>query len=356
MKTVVGAGVIALLVALIGTRFWIEFLVKRQYGQFVRSDGPQSHAVKRGTPTMGGVVIIVAVVLAYAISHLVTKAKPSASGLLLLGLMLGTGFLGFLDDWAKISKQRSLGLSPRAKLIGQTILGVSFGYLSFQFPDERGVTPASQYVSFLRDISWVKLPIILAIIWMTFLITAYSNAVNLTDGLDGLATGASGAVFAAYSLVCIWQRNQWCGAQIEVQQLCYEVRNPQDLAGISVALAGACFGFLWWNARPAKIFMGDTGSLALGAAMAGMAIFSRTELLLTIMGVLFVVETASSAIQVAYFKLTHGKRFFKMAPIHHHFELLGWDEITVVIRFWIVSGVAAAGAFGLFYAEWVVGQ
>ncbi|MDR0436194.1 MAG: phospho-N-acetylmuramoyl-pentapeptide-transferase [Propionibacteriaceae bacterium] len=356
MKTVVGAGIVALLIALIGTRFWINLLVKRQYGQFVRSDGPQSHSVKRGTPTMGGVVIVGAVVVAYAVAHVATSTPPTASGLLLLGLMLGASFLGFLDDWSKISQQRSLGLSPRAKLIGQAVLGFAFGYLALRFPDERGITPASQYVSFLRDIQWVKLPIILAILWMTFLITAYSNAVNLTDGLDGLATGASGIVFAAYSLINIWQRNQWCGDDIEIQQLCYDVRNPLDLAGIAVALAGACFGFLWWNARPAMIFMGDTGSLALGATMAGMAIFTRTELLLTIMGLLFVVETASSAIQVGYFKLTHGKRFFKMAPIHHHFELLGWDEITVVIRFWIISGIAAAGAFGLFYAEWVVGQ
>jgi phospho-N-acetylmuramoyl-pentapeptide-transferase len=352
---IIGAGIIAMLIALVGTKFWINWLVKRQYGQFVRDDGPQTHSVKRGTPTMGGVVIVAAVVLAYFISHLIAGSPPSASGLLILGLLVGASFLGFLDDWAKISQQRSLGLSPRAKLIGQTALGFVFGYLALQFPDGRGTTPASQYVSFLRDIPWIKLPIILAIAWMTFLISAYSNAVNLTDGLDGLATGASGIVFGVYSLINIWQRNQWCGSELELQHLCYNVRNPNDLAGISVALAGACFGFLWWNARPAQIFMGDTGSLALGAAMAGMAVFTRTELLLTIMGMLFVVETASSAIQVGYFKLTHGKRFFKMAPIHHHFELLGWDEITVVIRFWIISCVAAVGAFGLFYAEWVVG-
>jgi phospho-N-acetylmuramoyl-pentapeptide-transferase len=354
MKIVLGSGVVALFGVLIGTRFWINFLIKRQYGQFVREDGPQTHATKRGTPTMGGIVIIVMVVAAYTISHLVLWEPPRASSVLLLGLLVATGFLGFLDDWAKISQQNSSGLSPRAKIIGQVLIGVTFAYLSLGFPDDRGQSPASDKISFVRDIDWLRLGTIGAIIWMTFLITAYSNAVNLTDGLDGLATGASCIVFAAFSLISIWQRNQWCGMESSDDALCYEVRNPYDMAAISVALAAACFGFLWWNARPAKIFLGDTGSLALGASMAGLSIYTRTELLLLILGALFVLEAASVTMQVGYFKLSHGKRIFKMAPLHHHFELLGWDEITVVIRFWIICGIAAATGFGVFYAEWVV--
>jgi len=160
-------------------------------------------------------------------------------------------------------------------------------------------------------------------------------------------------VFAAFTLINIWQRNQWCGLESTRGPICYDVRNPWDLAIISAALAAACFGFLWWNAKPANIFLGDTGSLALGAAMAGLAVMTRTELLLVVLGALFVIETVSVVMQVSYFKATKGKRIFKMTPLHHHFELLGWDEVTVVIRFWIICGVTIAAGVGLFYGEWV---
>ena len=163
-------------------------------------------------------------------------------------------------------------------------------------------------------------------------------------------------MFAAFSLVNIWQFNQWCGRVSSVGPLCYEVRDPYDLAVVSTALAGSCFGFLWWNAKPARIFMGDTGSMAIGAALAGLSIMTRTELLLVIMGFLFVMEAGSVALQVGYFTATKGKRIFKMSPIHHHFELLGWQEVTVVIRFWIICGLCVAIGVGIFYAEWVVGQ
>jgi len=356
MKMILGAGLIALVVGLVGTRYLIGFLIRHHYGQFVRDDGPSTHVTKRGTPTMGGLVIIFACVLAYAGAHLVMWSPPSASAVLVLGLIVVTGFIGFLDDWIKISHQRSLGLSPKGKLVGQILAGVAFGVLALRFPDAWGTEPASTAVSFTRDIEWLRLPVIVAIVWMTILITGFSNAVNLTDGLDGLATGASTMVFAAFALINIWQRNQWCEAASTAGPRCYEARNPYDMAVVSVALAAACFGFLWWNARPAKIFLGDTGSLALGAAMAGLAITTRTELLLLILGALFVVETASVAIQVGYFKLSHGKRVFKMAPLHHHFELLGWAEETVVVRFWIICGLTIAVGFGLFYGEWVLGQ
>ncbi|GAA1376478.1 phospho-N-acetylmuramoyl-pentapeptide-transferase [Luteococcus sanguinis] len=341
---------------LLGTRVLIGFLVRKGYGQFIRDDGPTAHHTKRGTPTMGGLVIIISVVLSYFLAHLFTWTEVSVSALLVLYLFVGHGVLGFMDDWSKISKQRSLGLQGRWKLVGQAFLAISFGVAALMFPNDRGIRPASTSISFLRDISWAALPAVLAIVWIILLIAGASNAVNLTDGLDGLASGAATMVFAAYALLNIWQFNQWCGRQSTQGPLCYEVRDPHDLAVVAMALAGACFGFLWWNAKPAKIFLGDTGSLSLGAALAGLAICTRTELLLVIIGFLFVMETVSVMLQVGYFKSTGGKRLFKMTPIHHHFELLGWAEVTVVIRFWIICGLAVATGLGLFYAQWVVGQ
>lgn len=355
MKTILLAGGLAMVMTLLGTRLAIVVLVKNGYGQFIRDDGPTSHHTKRGTPTMGGLVIIAAVVLAYLVSHLLTWRPPSASAVLLLYLFVGLGVVGFLDDWIKISKQRSLGLNSKAKIIGQFVVAASFGLLSFQFPNGRGVTPASEFVSFLRDIELLHLPWLLAVIWIVLLITAASNAVNLTDGLDGLATGASAAVFAAYTLVNIWQYNQSCASLSTANPKCYEVRDPHDLAVVACALAGACIGFLWWNTKPAKIFMGDSGSLSLGGALAGLAIFTRTELLLVILGGLFVIVTCSVILQVSYFKITKGKRLFKMAPLQHHFELMGWGESTIVVRFWIVALLCVATGLGIFYAEWVAG-
>ena len=353
MRAILIAALIALVVTLIGTRLLITYLTRHHFGQQVRDDGPATHLVKQGTPTMGGLAIMVAVILAYLGAHLIMRRSLSASGLLVIGVFIATGFIGWLDDWSKIRQKRSLGIRPRTKLIGQALTGVVFGYLALQFPDSYGVTPASQAVSFTRDISWLRLPLILAIIWMTFLITAFSNAVNLTDGVDGLAVGSVGVVFGAYALINIWQSNQSC-ARPEHTALCYQVRDPYDLAMVAVCFAAGCFGFLWWNARPARIYVGDTGALGLGGALAAMAINTRTELLLVVLGALFVIEAASVAMQVGYFKLTKGKRIFKMAPLHHHFELLGWKEETVVVRFWILCGIAVGIGFGLFYAEWVV--
>jgi phospho-N-acetylmuramoyl-pentapeptide-transferase len=356
VKTIVLAGSIALLVTLLGTRLAIRVLVRKGYGQLIRDDGPTSHHTKRGTPTMGGLVIITAVLVAYLASHLITWTPPSASALLILFLFTGLGVVGFLDDFIKISKQRSLGLRTKAKIAGQSVVAVTFALLSLQFPDERDITPASPAVSFLRDIEWLSpLPTVLVVLWVLLLIAAASNGVNLTDGLDGLASGACVMIFGAYTLVNIWQYNQSCAYTASAGPKCYEVRDPYDLAVIAIALAGACFGFLWWNAEPAKIFMGDTGSLSLGGALAGMAIFTRTELLLVILGGLLVIEVMSVILQVGYFKATKGRRLFKMSPIHHHFELLNWAQVTIVMRFWIIAGLFVAGGLGIFYAEWVSG-
>ena len=358
MMAVVIASVVSLVVALLGTPMFIRYLVKQGYGQFIRDDGPTSHHTKRGTPTMGGAVIILATVIAYAVAHLVTWQSPTASGVLVLFLMVGLGAVGFADDYIKISKQRSLGLKSGEKLIGQTLVGVTFAVLALQFPNDALRRPASTSISFVRDTALDLaffapfVGVILFVLWANLMIAGTSNGVNLTDGLDGLATGSSVMVFGAYVVISIWQFNQNC--QTSPGANCYDVRDPLDLAVVAAAGTGACFGFLWWNASPAKIFMGDTGSLALGGAIAGLAILSRTELLVVILGGLFVTITLSVIIQVASFKST-GKRVFRMAPLQHHFELLGWQEVTIVIRFWIVAGLFVALGLAIFYAEWVVG-
>jgi phospho-N-acetylmuramoyl-pentapeptide-transferase len=358
VKAVLLAAAISLVLSLLVTPLFIKFLVSRRYGQFIRDDGPTSHHTKRGTPTMGGAVIIGASLLAYGAAHLFTLTPLTVSGVLVLFLMTGLGIVGFLDDYLKISKQRSLGLRSREKLAGQTLVGVIFAILALQFPNERFRTPGVPFVSFVRDtnvnfaFAGTLLGLILFVLWANLIVAGLSNGVNLTDGLDGLATGASAMVFGSYVLIAIWQGNQNC--QFNPGVKCYEVRDPRDLAVVAAALMGACFGFLWWNASPAQIFMGDTGSLALGGAMAGLAITTRTEFLVVILGGLFVIITLSVIIQVGSFKLT-GKRVFRMAPLQHHFELVGWNEVTIVIRFWIVAGLFAALGMGVFYAEWVVG-
>jgi phospho-N-acetylmuramoyl-pentapeptide-transferase len=349
---VVIAASVAFLVAILGTPVAIRALVARGYGQLIRDDGPTSHHTKRGTPTMGGGVIILALVLGYVVAHLARWTPPTVSGLLVLYLTCGLGLVGFLDDYIKISKQRSLGLRSGHKLLAQTLVAISFALLALQFPDDRGLTPASTAISFIRDTPLV-LPAALFVVWAVLIVGSASNAVNLTDGLDGLATGAAGITFGSYALISIWQFNQRCSTT--AGPACYEVRDPLDLALVAAGLVGACFGFLWWNASPAKIFMGDTGSLALGGGLAGLAILSRTELLVVLLAGLPVIITLSVIVQVGYFKLTGGKRVFRMAPLQHHFELVGWAEVTIVVRFWIVAGMFAGAGLALFYAEWVQG-
>ena len=302
MRSVLFGGGFALLISLLGTRFAITWFTRVGAGQPIRDDGPTSHHTKRGTPTMGGLVIIFSVVVGYFAAKIITQSEPSASAMLLLFLLVGLGVVGFLDDYLKVTRQHSLGLRGRAKVIGQTVVALAFGAMALwhELADDRGNTPASTHISFLRDIQWLALPTVVALALFWVIITGTSNAVNLADGLDGLSTGASVMVFGAYTLVNIWQNNQSCATAGGAT--CYEVRDPLDLAVVSAAIMGACFGFLWWNASPAAIIMGDTGSLGLGGALAGLAILTRTELFLLIIGGLFVVITLSVMIQVSFFK------------------------------------------------------
>ncbi|OEV01644.1 phospho-N-acetylmuramoyl-pentapeptide-transferase [Streptomyces oceani] len=350
MRQILFSGVIGLFLSLIGTPLLIKLLAKRGYGQFIRDDGPQNHHSKRGTPTMGGIAFILATLAAYALTKLITGSQPTFSGVLVLFLFAGMGLVGFLDDYIKIVKQRSLGLRAKAKMAGQLAVGIAFAVLALNFPDARDLTPASTRLSFTQDFGWYMGPVIF-VIWALFMILAMSNGVNLTDGLDGLATGASVMVFGAYTFIGMWEHQESCANRLTSGPACYEVRDPLDLAVVAAALMGACFGFLWWNTSPAKIFMGDTGSLALGGALAGLAICSRTELLLAVLGGLFVLITMSVVVQVGSFRLT-GKRVLKMAPLQHHFELKGWSEVLVVVRFWLIQGICVIVGLGIFYAGW----
>lgn len=351
MREILIAGAIALFLSLFGTPILIRILARRGYGQIIRDDGPSSHHTKRGTPTMGGIIIIFASLLGYLLSHALSGVPLSISAMLVIGLIISLGSLGFADDWLKVSRQKSLGLSGRQKILGQTIFAAIFGALGIHFADKSGLTPISLYLSTVRDTS-LKLGPILVVVWIIFMVTASSNGVNLTDGLDGLATGASVMTFLALILIGVWELREGCDLNVGIN--CYQVRDPLDLAVLAAALAGACTGFLWWNASPAKIFMGDTGSLALGGALAGLAATLRIQLLLVPLGGLFAIITMSVIIQTLYFKATGGKRVFKMAPLQHHFELSGWGEVTIVLRFWIIAGIGVALALGLFYAQWVV--
>ena len=350
MRQILIAGAFALVFALFGTRVLIRVLAGKGYGQIIRDDGPSSHHIKRGTPTMGGIIFILAAILGYLTAHLVTGNSVTVSAVLVIGLVVCLGFIGFLDDWLKVSRQNSRGLPGRFKLIGQAIFAAIFGYLGLQFLDSDSLAPISQYLSGVRETS-IYLGSVLAIIWIVIMVMSASNGVNLSDGLDGLATGASIMTFLAFVLIGVWEFGQSCA--LNAAAGCYAVRDPLDLAVLAAAFAGGCTGFLWWNTAPAKIFMGDTGSLALGGAIAGLAATLRVELLLIPLGGLFVIITMSVLIQTLYFKISGGKRVFKMAPLHHHFELIGWEQITIVIRFWIIAGLSVAAGLGLFYAQWV---
>lgn len=350
MKEIIIAGGVALFFSLFGTPVLIKALAARGYGQFIRDDGPTSHHTKRGTPTMGGIIMITSVIFAYLTAHLISGNSMSISAALVMGLVVALGFVGFLDDYMKISRQNSKGINAKQKILGQVLAAVAFGYLGTRFPDKDGLTPISLHLSTVRDTS-ISLGVVLVVIWIALMVTATSNGVNLTDGLDGLATGASVMTFLAFILIGVWEFGQSCA--VAATNNCYQVRDPLDLAVLAAAFAGSCTGFLWWNASPAKIFMGDTGSLALGGALAGIAASQRVELLLIPLGGLFVIITLSVALQIAYFRATGGKRLFKMAPLQHHFELMGWGEVTIVLRFWIIAGLSVAIGLGLFYTQWV---
>jgi len=351
VKTILVTAGVSLILALFGTPLAIKIFTRRGYGQLIREEGPAAHATKRGTPTMGGTVIVIASLIGYLVGHEATNDPMSASGLLVLMLMTGLGFVGFIDDFIKIYKQTSLGLRSGAKLAGQAVVGALFALLVLRYPDGYDLTPADAHLSFLRDLG-PSVGVAPFVLWIMFMIAGTSNAVNLTDGLDGLATGAATLVLAAYVLIANWQLRNDC--TVALAPHCYAVRDPLDLAVVAAAVLGACFGFLWWNAPPARIFMGDTGSLALGGVLAGLAVTTKTQLLLGILGGLFVVIALSVIVQVGSFKMT-GRRVFRMAPLQHHFELIGWAETTIVIRFWLICGLFIALGLGIFYVEWLPG-
>jgi phospho-N-acetylmuramoyl-pentapeptide-transferase len=354
VKSVLIAAAFGLVISILATPVAVHLFRRKGFGQEIRDDGPESHLSKKGTPTMGGTVIVGATVGGYLIAHLFLVNQPgrgvTASGLLVLFLMVGLGTVGFLDDYLKIRYRRSLGLNKTAKLVGQLVVGVAFAVLAINFPDTAGATPASTFVSYVRDIAPLALGPILFVILAYLFIAGFSNAVNLTDGLDGLAAGCSAMVCGAYTIISFWQFTHDCTTA--VIDGCYTVRDPLDVTLVAAAGMGACLGFLWWNTSPARIFMGDTGSLALGGLLAGLAIVTRTQLLLVVLGGLFVAVTLSVIIQVAFFRATR-RRVFRMAPLHHHFELAGWAENTVIVRFWLVTGMAVAFGLGLFYADWL---
>ena len=350
---------VSLVVTIVGTPLLIKLVHKLNYGQYIRQDGPKSHLVKRGTPTLGGVVINLAVVLGWCSSALyrfLTRGEvPSWSAVLVLFAMLSMGFLGFIDDFAKVRKKQSEGLTVKGKFIGQFILATIYAVLALILPTKSGFPSAQAGMSFIEkpffsfEFAGRVVAIVLFVIWVNFLMTAWTNAINLTDGLDGLAAGSSMIAFIGYAIIAFWEFYHLKGS--DHPGFTYAVSDPLDLTIIAACAAVACFGFLWYNSNPASIFMGDTGSLALGGLFAAMSIATHTEVLAVILGGLFVIEAMSDVIQVGYFKMTH-KRVFKMAPIHHHFELLGWQESKVVVRFWIIELIFVVIALVLFYGDW----
>ncbi|GAA1614463.1 phospho-N-acetylmuramoyl-pentapeptide-transferase [Leucobacter chromiireducens] len=355
------AGGFSLLYSLLLTPVFVRIFNRLKWGQPIRVDGPKEHEVKRGTPTMGGIIFISGSVIAYFLGKLIMGETPTPSALLVILMAVGAGLVGFIDDFMKTRQQQSAGLGGWAKIAGQVIIAVSFALLGLQFANEAGLTPVSTHISLFRDLPFdfmslgVVLGVILVIVWVMLIVTATTNAVNVTDGLDGLAAGSAIFAFGAYLIIGFWQSSQNC-ATTAFEAGCYETRDPMDLAVIAAAFLGGVAGFLWWNTNPAQIFMGDTGSMGIGGAIAALAILSRTELLLVLIGGLFIIETGSVIVQRLYFKVTKGKRIFLMSPIHHHFELKGWAEVTVVVRFWIIAGLFVVAGVGAFYGEWLLQQ
>ena len=322
--------VVAIAVTMVLMPAWIKFLKSSHIGQQVRADGPESHLVKQGTPTMGGVIMLVSVILAALV---VGHPTPETFALLIATVL--TGCLGLIDDAEKVVKERSLGLTPKAKLVGQFVIATVFGLVAVNV---MGIAPTVEipfvYTFDLGVLTThfgaVEVPW-LYILFVDILLMGMCNAVNLTDGLDGLAAGT--VMIVMIVMAAIAYRSDMF-----------------DSAIFAAALAGACVGFLWFNSFPADIFMGDTGSLALGMALGCLAVFTKSEFIVLVIGGLFVAEALSVMIQVFYYKKTH-KRIFLMAPLHHHFEKKGWSETKVVVRFWIVSGVLAALGFAVYFAE-----
>jgi phospho-N-acetylmuramoyl-pentapeptide-transferase len=344
-----------MVIALLGTPVAIRIFIARGVGQEIQDElAAAGHASKKGTPTMGGIVIILASLAGYLTGHLLTADPVTASGLLVLFLMTGMGLVGFVDDFIKVFRRRSLGLRAGQKLAGQLVVGAAFAIMALHFPNKYDLTPASDHLSFVADFGIAIGPVFF-VVWVILMTGGATNGVNLVDGLDGLATGACIPVLTAYVIIGNWQLRNAC--TVSLSQNCYDVRDPLDLAVVAGAVLGACFGFLWWNAPPAKVFMGDVGALALGGTLAGLAIVSRTELLLPVLGGLFVIVVLSDVIQIGVFKVTRIRtgrpvRVFRMAPLQHHFRMVGWNETTVVVRFWLVGGIFVAVGLAIFYVGW----
>lgn len=333
----IAAGV-AMGISLVGTPFLIRALHERGIGQPIREDGPAGHVTKAGTPTMGGITIVGGAVSGYLISHLREGAIFTWGGILVVIAIAGAGGVGLLDDWIKVRNARNLGLNKRTKLTGLLIVAIGFSVMAIRLADvstELAVTRSASFNPDLGSVLWVMFAVLLVL--------GTANAVNLTDGLDGLAAGSGIFSFAAYVVIGFWAFRHF-----EI----YSIPQALDLALVAASMMGACAGFLWWNAAPARIFMGDTGSLAIGTALACLALLTNTPLLLPLLGGIYVIETLSVIIQVISYRV-FGKRVFRMAPIHHHFELAGWPETTVIIRFWLLAGIATAAAIGLFYADYL---
>ncbi len=333
------AGLVSGLVALLATPLFISWLRDRQIGQQIRQDGPRGHQTKAGTPTIGGACIVIAALLGYAVAHSWKGTVYTQRGLLVMGLIGACAFIGFLDDWIKVRNGRSLGLSTWQKMGALVVVATVFAVLAQYWigvDTHLTMTRVTSRAIDLGEIGWILLTV--------FFIVGFANAVNLTDGLDGLAAGSSAFAFATFAVIGFWQLRH-----VEI----YGVRHPLDLALIAAAMVGACLGFLWWNAAPARIFMGDTGSLAIGAGLAGLAMMLNVQLLLLVVGGLFVVETLSVILQVISFRFFGKRRLFRMAPIHHHLELGGWPETHVIIRFWILASICTALSLGIFYADFL---
>jgi len=319
----------AMITALVLTMFlyppFIRFLQAKKYGQEIREDGPQSHLVKQGTPTMGGLLIVGAVIL--SILLWANLSNPQVW----MALAIGAGFLavGFVDDWNKITRKNNKGLSGKARLAIETVIAATvlwFGIYYLQIHDTVLPIPFFTDEDLLPDLGWLYLP------FATFVIVGTANAVNLTDGLDGLAIGPVMTAALTFGLLAYLIGSPAYADQLNL----HHVPGVAELAVVTVTLAGAGMGFLWYNTYPASIFMGDTGSLPLGGIIGALAVLTHNELLLALIGGVFVAETLSVIIQVVSFK-TRGKRVFAMAPIHHHFEEKGWEEPKIIVRFWIIS-------------------
>lgn len=352
MIPILVAAAVGLAVALLGTPTAIRAFRVWGWGQRIREDGPHTHFEKVGTPTMGGLVMLVALVAAYLATRFTLGAGfiVTPSGLSLLLAAVGFGAVGFVDDYLKVRRRRSLGLSKLQKFIGTAVVSVLFALVVAAFSSDTGT---STTLSFLRP---TELHLgILFYAWVFVVLTSSSNAVNLTDGLDGLAAGSSILVSAAYVFIAFWQFRHTCEApQLPNATACYgvDLNAMQDTAIVAASMMGAAAGFLWWNAAPARIFMGDTGALALGGLFGALAVTTNTQMLLIILGGLYVIETLSVIIQVISFR-GFRRRVFRMSPVHHHFELAGWPEFTVIVRFWIIAGLCVAVGLGVFYADFI---